>query len=166
MKSIFKTTLYFLVLLITLVSCHDAKKETIDNTLYKLDIIDSENFVRITIPEGADFSFPDEAAKKEPYEHEDFNSDGKADVLVYLGACGTGGCMYGLFLNQHDNYYSLAFMDYLKGAEFEKDTDGFLIVKSFEEIEPYNPSKLNVSVYKFDKNDNEYKLDSTYVQED
>ncbi|WP_430412413.1 hypothetical protein [Kordia sp.] len=166
MKLIFKNVFCLLMILIIFVCCDHAKKEKIDNTLFQLDVVDSENFVSIKIPDSVNFSFPDETAKKEPYKYEDFNADGKQDILVYLGACGTGGCMYGLFLNEYENYYTLAFLDYLKGAKFEKDESGFVIIKSFEEVAPYNPSKLNVSVYAFDKNTEYYKLDSIFVLQD
>ena len=164
MQYTFRITLcliFFVVL-----SCGNSKEETTNDQLFKLDLILSENFVKITVPEETDFTFPDSAAKKEPYKIEDFNADGKEDIMVYLGACGTGGCIYGLFLNQYDNYYKLAFMNYLKGAAFEKEKNGFLTIKSFEEVEAYNPSKLKVSVYKFDENHNKYKLDLTYVLKD
>jgi len=86
--------------------------------LFILQEKQSENFIKIVPPKNSDFEFPDDEAKLEPYKHGDFNADGKQDILVYLGACGTGGCMYGLFLNQSDNYYKLAFMDYLKNPKF------------------------------------------------
>lgn len=79
--------------------------------------------------------------KTEPYKNGDFNADGKEDIMVYLGACGTGGCMYPIFLNQNKNYYKLAFMDYLKEAQFEKEKNGFISVKSYVEIEPIQSIK-------------------------
>ncbi len=134
------------------------------DSLFTLDIIDTENFIKINAPKNTDFSLPDKSAKIEPFKFADFNGDRKGDILVYLGACGTGGCMYGLFLNQYDNYYELAFMDYLKNPTFEKERNGFFAIKSFEEIEPYNPSKLNVSIFRFESN--EYQLDTTFVYDD
>jgi len=94
------------------------------NELFRLQEKAGENFVKIIPPKNSDFEFPDDEAKLEPYKHSDFNADGKQDILVYLGACGTGGCIYGLFLNQSDNYYKLAFMDYLKNPEFITEKDG------------------------------------------
>jgi hypothetical protein len=94
-------------------------------SLFILEMIISDNFVRITPPNQSDFELPDKLAKTEPYGNEDFNADGKEDVLVYLGACGTGRFMYGLFLKQIDNYYKLAFMDYLKNPEFKVEKNGF-----------------------------------------
>ena len=135
-----------------------------NDSLFTLDIINAENFVRINIPIKSDFSLPDDSAKTELFKFADFNGDKKNDVLVYLGACGTGGCMYGLFLNQYDNYYELAFIDYLKNPTFEKEENGFLAIKSFEEIEPYDPSKLNVSIFRFDSN--QYQIDTTFVYDD
>ncbi len=146
---------------------HNEKIEVkIPDSLYKLEINNEENFIKINAPEKLNFSLPDSSAKTEPYKFEDFNGDGKEDVMIYLGACGTGGCMYGLFLNQYDDYYKLAFMDYLKGPEFEKEKSGFWIINSFEEVEAYDPSKLHVSIYKFDQVRNYYQLDSTYISYD
>ena len=108
-----------------------------------------------------DFSLPDESSKTEPYKIADFNGDKKEDILVYMGACGTGGCVYGLFLNQFDDYYTLAFMDYLKSPDFEKDENGYLSIKSYEEVEAYDPSKLDVSVFKLEEGI--YHFDTSYV---
>ncbi|GAA0737748.1 hypothetical protein [Gaetbulibacter jejuensis] len=131
--------------------------------LFTLNEINSENLVKIIPPKNSDFELPDSTAKTEPYKNEDFNADGKNDIMVYLGACGTGGCIYGIFLNQNQNYYKLVFMDYLKGAEFEVENNGFISVKSYEEIEPYNPSKLSVTKFKFNETKYKYELDTTYV---
>ena len=133
------------------------------DSLFILEEIISENFVRIIPPNKSDFEFPDNSAKTEPYKNGDFNADGKEDILVYLGACGTGGCMYGLFLNQMENYYKLAFMDYLKNPEFKIEKNGFWTINSSEEIEPYNPSKLQMTTFKFNKNKYQYQMDTTYV---
>jgi len=173
MKNLF---IYIPFLVLIILSCKNLKRVTTKDTnenqvektkddLFKLEMIREENFVRITVSEESNFSFPDSAAKTEPYKVLDFNGDNKTDILVYLGACGTGGCIYGLFLNQYDNYYKLAFMDYLKGPQFEKE-DKFWAIKSFEEVEPYNPSKLYVSVYKFDQDKNYYGLDTTFISID
>ncbi|AIZ43043.1 hypothetical protein [Cellulophaga baltica] len=162
-------------LLLVLASCQTSKKEPkamaetlpvvhIPDSLFRLDIIDNENFVRITIPEGIDFELPDSFAKTEPEKYADFNGDNKPDLMVYLGACGTGGCMYGIFLNQYDNYYKLVFMDYLKGTTFEKDENGFLSFQSYEEVTPMNPSKLYVTTFKFDPKAYAYKMDRTFIQ--
>jgi hypothetical protein len=126
----------------------------------------SENFVRIISPKNSDFELPDSLAKTEPYKYGDFNADGKQDILVYLGACGTGGCMYGLFLNQHDIFYKLAFMGYLKNVEFKIENDGLWTIESSEELEPYNPSKIQITIFKFDKKTYQYELDTTYVYYD
>ena len=136
------------------------------DSLFKLDIKLNENFVKILAPESLDFELPDSSAKTEPYKFGDFNADNKEDILVYLGACGKGACMYGLFLKQNDNQYKLAFMDYLKNAEFKIDKNGLWTIESSEEVEPYNPSKLQISIFKFDMNKYHYKLDTTYVYTD
>ena len=57
-------------------------------------MIREEDFIRITVSEESNFSLPDSAAKTEPYKFLDFNGHNKRDILVYLGACGTRGCMY------------------------------------------------------------------------
>ena len=178
MKNILK-----LILLTSLISCQ-SKQESNNSTglviqktseqiqtvkqdsLFILDIKLNENFVRITVPKNSDFEFPDSSAKTEPYKFGDFNADKKEDILVYLGACGTGGCMYGLFLNQYDNHYKLAFMDYLKNAEFKIEKNGLWTIESSEEIEPYNPTKLQITTFKFDINKYQYKLDTTYIYTD
>lgn len=138
----------------------------IQNSLFTLDLKKNKNLVEINAPKELNFSLPDSSAKIDIYKFGDFNADGKKDVMVYLGACGTGGCMYGLFLNQYKNNYKLAFMDYLKNAEFKIDKNGLWIIKSFEEIEAYNPSKLQVSVFKFEKNKYHYQLDTTFVYQE
>lgn len=136
-----------------------------NNNLFTLEERISEDFIKIIPPRNSDFEFPDDEAKSEPYKHGDFNSDGKEDILVYLGACGTGGCMYGLFLHQYGNLYKLALMDYLKNPEFIIEKKGFWTIQSSEEIEPYNPSKIQVSIFKFDKKNDLYNLDKTYISE-
>lgn len=134
--------------------------------LFKIDIKRNENSVKITPPKNSDFVLPDGSAKIKVYKFGDFNADKKEDILVSLGACGTGGCIYGLFLNQGGNYYKLAFMDYLKNATFKIEKNGLWTIISSEEIEPYNPSKLQITVFKFDKNTYHYKKSSTYISAD
>lgn len=157
------------------VSIAVAKKlnpEQLDKSINKQDGLfvlikkNGENFVRIIPPKNSKFELPDSSAKTEAFKYGDFNADGKKDILVYLGACGTGGCMYGLFLNQYKNYYKLAYLDYLKNVEFKIEKNGLWTIKSSEEIEPYNPSKIQMNTYKFDKRTYRYKLDTTYVYVD
>ncbi len=123
-------------------------------------------WIKIIPPKNSNFELPDSAANIEPYKYDDFNADGKEDILLYLGACGTGGCMYGLFLNQFDNFYKLAFMDYLKNAVFKIEKNGLWTIESSEEIEPYNPSKIHITIFKFYKNTYKYEIDTTYVYND
>ncbi len=137
-----------------------------EDSLFVLNEKISENFVRIIPPKNSGFEFPDSSAKTEPYKNGDFNADGKEDILVYLGACGTGGCVYGLFLNQYENFYKLVFMDYLKNAEFKIEKNGLWTIESSEELEPYNPSKIQVTIFKFDKSKYEYEIDTTFVHYD
>jgi hypothetical protein len=136
------------------------------DSLFILQVKISENFVRIIPPKNSDFELPDSSAKTEPFKNGDFNADGKEDILVYMGACGTGGCMYGLFLNQYDNYYKLAYFDYLKNAEFKIEKNGLWTIESSEELEAYNPSKIQITTFKFDKNSNQYEQDTTYQHYD
>ncbi len=154
-----------------IVDCQQKPKEKIELTsnkdsLFKLNEIASENYVRIIPPKDSEFKFPDSTAKTEPYKNGDFNADGKEDLLVYLGACGTGGCMYGLFLNQYDDFYKLAFMDYLKNAEFKVEKNGMWMIESSEALEPYNPSKIQISTFRFDKTTYQYEMDTTFVSYD
>lgn len=136
------------------------------DSLFVLDLKLKENIVRIIKPKKSDFKFPDSLAKIKPIKFGDFNADNKEDILVNLGACGTGGCMCGLFLKQYDNYYKLAFMGYLKNPEFKVEKNGLWTIESSEEIEPYNPSKLQMSIFKLDKSKYQYKLDTTFVYYD
>jgi hypothetical protein len=170
-----KSILILLLLLITYKSKQANK--TVDNnlnprqnkqiqkqdSLFILHIKANENFVRIIKPKNSSFELPDSSAKTEPYKYGDFNADNKEDVLVYLGACGTGACMYGLFLKQYDHYYKLAFLNYLKNTKFRVEKNGLWTIETSEEIEPYNTSKLQMSIFKFDKNKYQYQLDTTYV---
>ncbi len=168
-----RSLIFTLLLFMIIVSCQNSEKEikhevNINQTknvdsLFKLDIRIAENFVKIDLAKSVEFYLLDSTVRAEPYKFGDFNNDGKEDIMVYLGACGTGGCMYGLFLNQFDNYYKLAYLDYLKGAEFVEDTNGFWFIKSYEEVEPYNPSRLYVTIFKFDQNKYSYELDTTYI---
>lgn len=57
-------------------------------------------------------------------------------------------------------------MEYLKNIDFVKEKNGFWKIKSSEELEAYNPSKLQISIFKFDKNKYEYVLDTTFVYHD
>jgi len=173
-----KSTIGFILLV--LISCQTKQKNITDqssflqidksinnkDSLFILNENISENFVRIIPPENSDFEFPDSSAKTEPYKNGDFNADGKEDILVYLGACGTGGCMYGLFLNQYDNFYKLVFMDYLKNTEFKIKKNGLWIIESSEELDPYNPSKIQITTFKFDKSKYQYVVDTTFVYYD
>lgn len=136
------------------------------DTLYVLEKTNDENYLIITAPENSGLELPDSSGKVDLIKSGDFNADKKIDKMVNLGACGTGGCMTGVFLNHHDNYYTLAFKDYLKNPEFETDKKGLWNIISSEEIEPYNPSKRQISVFKLDKKKKYYVLDKTFVHQD
>lgn len=161
-------TLIFLILISGMLCAQQQRSKSVQNqnNLFKLEINAKNNFVKIIPPKNSDFEFPDEASKSELIKKMDFNADGKKDILINLGACGTGGCMVGLFLNQKKNEYHLAFFDYIKSPEFIKDKNGKIIIKSYEEIEPYNPSKLHLSTYKYDSKKMIYKLTSQKIEVD
>lgn len=142
------------------------KSITNQDGLFLLQVNSKENFVSITPPENSDFELPDSSAKIEPFKYGDFNADGRGDILVYLAACGTGGCVYGLFLNQYERFYKLAYFDYLKNTEFKVEENGFWTIESSEELEPYNPSRIQITSFKYNKNSNQYELDTSYVHSD
>lgn len=93
----------------------------------------------------------------------DFNGDQKTDVIVCFGGCGSGGCMYGVFIKQFGSYYRLAFFDYLKNKEYEIEKNGCLKIVSSEELNPYDPSQLQISSFWYDKRKHAYQLDTSYV---
>lgn len=165
MKTIIAFTLIFLI------SCQSKlEKKNLNpsqfknqDELFQLDLKPDEKFVRVIPPENSDFALPDSLYQIEPSKLGDFNADGKEDILINFGACGTGGCMAGIFLNQFDNYYKLAFMDYLKNVEYKIEKNGLWTIQSSEALRPYDPSEIQVSVYKFDENEYFYKLDTTYL---
>ncbi len=137
--------------------------ETKEDSLFLLDLKIEEKLVTIKPSRGMDFSLPDSSSLISIYKQADFNADSKDDIMVDLGACGTGGCMYGLFLNQSGHYYKLVFLDYLKNPDFIKEENGFLSFGGSEEVEPYNPTKLNVTTYKFNPKNYQYELDTSYL---
>ncbi len=175
-----KSTIGFILLILISCKTKQERKNTTDklsltqsnkaiNNIDSLFVINekiSEHFVRIIPPKNSGFQFPDSSAKIEPYKNADFNADGKEDILVYLGACGTGGCMYGLFLNQNDNFYKLVFMDYLKNVDFKVQKNGLWTIESSEEVEPYNPSKIKMTTFKFDLSKYQYIVDTTFIYYD
>ena len=149
-----------------LFSIEDVKAVEKPDSLFTLDLIEKGNSVRILGPKGSDFSLPEGGDTVSIYKKGDFNADGKKDIMVSLGACGTGGCMYALFLNQSGRKYNMAFYEYLKNPVFKIEKDGLWTIKSYEGIEPYNPSKLHVSVYKYNPKKMNYGLHKTFVQLD
>ena len=143
--------LIILVLLI-LISCRQKQdnkvktttsQEQRQDTLFVIDI--NENVVNITTPTNTEYSLPDSSYALNQYKEEDFNNDNKKDVLLNMGACGTVGCVYAVFLNQQKKQYKLAFEDYLKSPELIEEENGCLNIKSYEETEAYNPSKRHFS---------------------
>lgn len=126
--------------------------------LYTVNVISTDQSVMISVPQNSDFEFPDNKFEPMLIKSADFNADGKIDLLVNLGACGTGGCMVAVFLKKYGDDYSLAFLDYLKNAEYEKDKNGNLLLNSSEEIKPYDPSFIIKCVYQLDPETQIYGL--------
>ena len=133
------------------------------DSLFAITFIGHEKQIELKPPKYSSFSFPDGEENIAVEHFKDFNGDGETDVMVYLGACGTGGCVYAVFINQYDDYYKLAFNDYLKGPAFEKDENGALLINSYEEVEAYDPSKLHVTTFKFDSEYYQYLMDTIYI---
>ena len=131
--------------------------------MFILEAVPHQNVVRIIPPKKSNFEFPDTSVTPEVFKTGDFNADGKKDILVYLGACGTGGCMYALFLRRNKQFFILAFLDYLKNPEFKIEKDGLWTIESYEELEPYNPSRIQKTVFKFDQDSYHYQVDSSFV---
>ena len=174
MKNLFITSS---IILLFCMSCKNSKNDEsndliendrseIPEDFYEIQFESESNSAKIFNSDGSVFSQPDEDMNPEIHKSEDFNADKKEDLMIYLGACGTGGCVYGIFLNQYDNYYKLVFMDYLKGPDFKKDENGFLKISSYEEVEAYDPSRLYVTTFKFDQEKYTYLLDTSYISYD
>ncbi len=71
--------------------------------------------------------------------------------------------MYALFLRQNKQFFKLAFLDYLKNPEFKIEKDGLWTIESYEELEPYNPSRIQKTMFKFDQDSYHYQVDSSFV---
>lgn len=170
MKSIFALSLFFIFAYNSysikgIVADQNLEKRQISNdSLFQLDFLEAGNVVQINSPKHSDFYLPNDDTELKPFKLADFNNDGKEDILINLGECGTGGCMFGLFLNQFDNYYTLAYSDYLKNPDFKEDKNGKIVILSSEEINPYDPSKLSISIFKFNSNSEQYEKDTTYIE--
>lgn len=146
--------------------CFGQDKQNKATDLFIVDYILKDGFVKIIPPENTDFSFPVYNPELIIAKVADFNADGKKDILVKLGGCGTGGCLYALFIKKNKNLHQLAFNDYLKNHEIELADNGCLIITSSEEIEPYNPSKLSVSIFKYNHATQYYDLVETFIFHD
>lgn len=140
-------------------------EEPIKDSLYRLEINLDDNKVTIHPPKDVEFELPDSSANLYPNQFTDFNADQKEDVMVYMGACGSGGCVYGIFIREKADYYHLALMTYLKGPSFEKAPNGMVKILSYEEVEAYDPSKLYVTEHYLNSESLSYDKDSTYIFE-
>ena len=114
-------------------------------------------------PKTSDFTVPDADINPTPEDYVDFNGDGKQDAFINFGACGTGGCMYGVFIFEYENLYSLAYYDYLNDVEFEEEDNGFMSIISYEDFDPYNPFQYKVTIYKLDEKSYQYEIGSTFI---
>lgn len=141
----------------------EEKSTLIQDSLFTIGLKVPENFIKILPPKNSTFELPDSSAQIQLVKNVDFNTDGKKDLMVNFGACGKGACMYGLFLNQYDNKYTLAFFNYLQNIDFKIEKNGMWNIESSDALEPYDPSKIQITVYKYVKNANRYLLDTTYV---
>jgi hypothetical protein len=158
----------------SITSKHDSKKPISQDSLFKLQLNFDENFVQIFPPKISKNVVPAEYPNQDQewiriYEFEanrDFNGDQKNDVIVCFGGCGSGGCLYGVFIKQYGSYYRLAFFDYLKNKEYEIEKNGCLKIVSSEELNPYDPSQLQISSFQYDKRKHAYQLDTSYVFSD
>jgi hypothetical protein len=141
----------------------EKKSTLIQDSLFTIGLKVPENFIKILPPKNSTFELPDSSAQIQLVKNVDFNTDGKKDLMVNFGACGKGACMYGLFLNQYDNKYTLAFFNYLQNIDFKIEKNGMWNIESSDALEPYDPSKIQITVYKYVKNANRYLKDTTYV---
>jgi hypothetical protein len=123
-------------------------------------------FVNIKEPKGRKVVFPEGGKQRSVVLRKDVTNDQKADLLIKLGACGTGGCMYGLFVKVAEHRFKLAFFDYLKNPALVKNKKGELVLQSSEETEPGNPYRVHFTEYCFEKNTATFKLDTTYIFEE
>lgn len=147
----------------------EQKKPIYQDSLFQLQLNFDHDFVQIFPPKISKNVVPSEYPNQEwvhssEFEADrDFNGDQKTDVIVCFGGCGSGGCMYGVFIKQFGSYYRLAFFDYLKNKEYEIEKNGCLKIVSSEELNPYDPSQLQISSFRYDKRQHAYQLDTSYV---
>ncbi len=161
-------TITIIILLLLTLSAENTRIEKKQDILYTLKITSNksnEKYVTsITPPKGSDFELLDRAFPLQVMASKDFNADKKQDVMLNLGGCGSGGCVYAIFLKQHTNQYRLAYIEYLHMPEFEKTKNGQWIIKSFEGFRTDEPDEYAVEIYKFNKTKYIYELDTTYVE--
>lgn len=122
--------------------------------------------VNIKEPKGRKVIFPEGGKQRSVVIRKDVTNDQKADLLIDLGACGTGGCLYGLFVKVAEHRFKLAFFDYLKNPAFVKNIEGDLVLQSSEETEAGNPYRVHYTEYRFEKKSATFKLDTTYIFEE
>ena len=157
----------------SITSKHDSKKAISQDSLFKLQL-NLDYFVQIFPPKISKNVVPAEYPNQDQewirideFEADrDFNGDQKNDVIVCFGGCGSGGCLYGVFIKEYGSYYRLAFFDYLKNKEYEIEKNGCLKIVSSEELNAYDPSQLQISNFKYDKRKHAYQLDTSYVFSD
>ena len=145
------------------------KKPIYQDSLFLLELNLTNGFVQIFPPKISKNVVPSEYPNQEWFRStefeadRDFNGDQKTDVIVSFGGCGSGGCQYGVFIKQFGSYYRLAFFDYLKNKEYEIEKNGCIKIVSSEELNPYDPSQLQISSFSYEKRKHAYQLDTSYV---
>ncbi|MBK8808188.1 MAG: hypothetical protein IPO21_16800 [Bacteroidales bacterium] len=142
-----------------------SNQENPHNNLFTIRYDQTDSVYTITVPQELSSQFMCETENLRLDQTGDFNADGKDDIVFFMGACGTGGCVYGVFLHEYDIYYRLAFNEYLKCPAFETDKKGFYIIKSFEEYEAYNPEKIIESIYRFNKKKQVFEFYKSVINE-
>jgi hypothetical protein len=128
--------------------------------LFVIDINKEKRIVSMEANNQLDFSLPeggDRPLSSYNVMYEDLNADNKVDMIINLGACGTGGCMYGIFLNYHNNQYTLAFMDYLAYFSLIKEKNGLISITNREQNHQSESLEFFVTRFLFDQSSGQYK---------
>lgn len=129
---------------------------------FKIEHIDDGKAIEIFPLNHTEFELPDSSWEISVFQIMDFNADQKSDLMLNMGACGTGGCIYNIFLQAEENTYCLALSSYLKNTEFIEVEDASINILSSETVRPYDPSEIQYYLYRFIPSEQEYNLDTTY----
>ncbi len=139
--------------------------ETPPCNLFKVEVetdeySDMKEWIEVSI---CDYKGKQAPSFYELYDFKDFNGDGKEDVIINQGECGTGGCIYSIYLNNYENYYDEVFEDYLKNIEYKKEENGTLSIISSEAGWVDESDRIYVNILKFKEEKLKYEIDSTYT---